>query len=200
MAVTVFGHCAISGEIGSGKTSVAKLLGHASGREVVHAGSILREAAAALGVTVLEANSIAEQDEDLDLAIDEILLKFGRSNSSLIFDSRMAWYILPSAFKVHLIVNPDVAAQRLVIGRASEVERYRSLEEARRCAEQRYQSERRRFDRRYGVDMALLSNYDLVVDTSDAEPNSVAVEIQAAWAARQPEYPLRGGPRVVQPF
>lgn len=191
-------HCAINGEIGSGKTSVAKILGQASGREIVSAGSILRDAAAALGVTALEVNRMAERDEELDTQIDRVLLELGTANTSLIFDSRVAWYILPSAFKVHLIVDPDIAARRLLAGRDSKVEKYRSVEEAKRSAEERYQSERRRFHRRHGIDIARLRNYDLVLDTSDAAPASIAAEIQTAWTARQAEYPLRVSPRRVR--
>ena len=105
MAAIMLDHCAINGDIGSGKTSVAKILGQASGREIVSAGSILRETAVALGITALEVNRIAEQDERLDIRIDQILLELGESKPSLIFDSRVAWYILPSVFKVHLIVD-----------------------------------------------------------------------------------------------
>lgn len=184
-------HCAINGEIGSGKSSVAKILGRASGRNIVNAGSILRETAAALGITALEANRMAERDERLDDRIDQVLLELGQTRSSLIFDSRVAWYILPSAFKVHLIVDPDIAARRLLAGRDSKVEKYRSVEEAKLAAEERYQSERRRFYQRHGIDIARLRNYDLVLDTSDAEPASIAAEIHIAWAARRAEYPLR---------
>ena len=115
--VTMLDHCAINGEIGSGKTSVAKILGQTVGREIVNAGSILRETRReVLGVTALEANRMAERDEKLDDHIDQVLLELGQSRSSLIFDSRVAWYILPSAFKVHLIVDPDIAASRLLAG------------------------------------------------------------------------------------
>jgi CMP/dCMP kinase len=198
MAADMLDHCAINGEIGSGKTSVAKILGQISGREIVSAGSILRETAAALGVSALEANRIAEWDEDVDTRIDQLLLDLGRSGSSLIFDSRVAWHILPSAFKVHLIVDPDIAARRLLAGRDSKVERYRSVEEAKRSAEERYQSERRRFYRRHGIDIAKLRNYDLVLDTSDAEPSCIAAEIRMAWTARRSECPLRVSPRRVR--
>jgi predicted cytidylate kinase len=198
MTIMMLDHCAINGEIGSGKTSVAKILGEASGRGIVNAGIILRETAAALGVTTLEANRIAERDEELDAQIDQIILDLGQSKSSLIFDSRMAWYILPSAFKVHLIVDPDVAARRLLVGRDSKVEKYRSVEEAKCAAEERYQSERQRFYHRHGIDIARLRNYDLVLDTSDAEPTSIAAEIQIAWATRRADYPLRVSPRRVR--
>lgn len=198
MAVTMLDHCAINGEIGSGKTSVAKILGQTVGREIVNAGSILRETAEALGVTALEANRMAERDEKLDDHIDRVLLELGQSRSSLIFDSRVAWYILPSAFKVHLIVDPDIAASRLLAGRDSKVERYQSVEEAKLAAEERYQSERRRFYQRHGIDITRLRNYDLVLDTSDAEPASIASEIHRAWATRRAEYPLRVSPRRVR--
>jgi hypothetical protein len=46
----------------------------------------------------------------------------------------------------------------------------------------------------------VLRNYDLVLDTSDAEPTSIAAEILGAWDARRAEFPLRVSPRRVRQF
>src|ERR1022692_2154526 len=199
MVVMMVCHFAINGEIGSGKTSVARRLAESSGRAMVNAGDIMRRMAAARGLTTLEANRVAEQEHAIDAQIDKILVDFERSGSSLIYDSRVAWYLMPTAFKVHLIVDPDIAARRLFSGRNSAVEAYRSIEEAKSSAEERYQSERQRFYCRYGIDISRLSNYDLVLDTSDASPGSVAAEIESAWAAQHAnECALRISPRRVR--
>jgi hypothetical protein len=70
-------------------------------------------------------------------------------------------------------------------GRFSAVERYRSVEDARTAAEARYASERSRFQLKYGVDISRLRNYDLIVDTSDADPHTISAAILRAMAKPQ---------------
>lgn len=188
-------HLAISGDIGSGKTSAAALLSRSSGRTLVSAGDILRKMAAERGITALEANYIAERDDTVDAEINAALVKLARSEPALIYDSRIAWYLVPEAFKVHLTVDPEVAATRLFAGRNSAVEAYESIEDARRSAQERHQSERQRFFRQLGVDISQVGNYELVLDTSELAPASVAAVIQSAWAMRHATMsPAQRGP------
>ena len=191
----MIGHLAINGDIGSGKTSAALLLSRSSGRTMVSAGDILRKMAAERGITTLEANYIAERDDTVDAQINAALVSLARSEVGLIYDSRIAWYLVPEAFKVHLTVDPGVAATRLFASRNSAVEAYESIEDARRSARQRYESERQRFFRQLGVDIAQPNNYDLVLDTTKVAPASVAAMIQSAWSARPTNRSLaRPGP------
>jgi cytidylate kinase len=81
---------------------------------------------------------------------------------------------------VHLITDPLVAARR-VLGRPDDpVENYRSVEEAVHELAGRSESERQRFLSRYGVDKTRLHNYDLVCDTTRAEPELVVARILEA--------------------
>jgi hypothetical protein len=68
--------------------------------------------------------------------------------------------------------------------RSSPTEQYDSTTHARDLAEERYQSERRRFLSTYGVDVFELRNYHLVVDTTTASveivTETVRREIEAA--------------------
>jgi len=181
MADVMTSHFALNGDIGSGKTSVATLLSRSCGRPVISAGDVLRKLAAERGITALEANYMAERDDSVDAEINRILVDHACSGSSLIYDSRIAWYLIPDSFKVHLTVDPEVAARRLQVGRASVVEAYLSVEDARQAIEKRYQSERRRFFRQHGVDITQHSHYDLVMDTSDMSADSVAAQLESAW-------------------
>lgn len=133
-------HLTISGDVGSGKSSVALLLSKRLGYCVIAAGDFLRSIAAARGLSTLEMNKLAEHDETLDEHINQMIVTHAQRKKAIIFDSRLAWHLIPSAFKIHLIVDSDVAAQRILRKRTAES--YRSLEEARIAAEQRYQSER----------------------------------------------------------
>jgi cytidylate kinase len=192
-------HIAINGEIGSGKTAVAQALSQILHLQVVRAGEMQRTMALSGGLTTLQMNKLAEKQTELDHEIDNLLAKLGGSNAGLIFDSRMAWHLVPSAFKIHLIVSPQVAAMRLLKRQPSAVENYRSIAEAASAAEERYQSERNRFAVMHGVDISRLKNYDLILDTSDASLRSVVNEIQLIIRhGAAPEQLLRVSARRVQ--
>jgi cytidylate kinase len=176
-------HVAISGDIGSGKTSVATLLSQLTRFTLVSAGEILRRMAAQRGITALEANRMAERDATIDTEINRILVDLGQSETRLIYDSRIAWHLVPGVFKVHLVVDPEVAARRLLADRDSAVEAYKSVEEAKRAAAARYACERRRFHHDHGVDIAQQRNYHLVLDTSETSCAEIATKIRSIWLA-----------------
>ena len=188
-------HLTISGDVGSGKSSVALLLSKHLGHSVIAAGDVLRSMAASRGLSTLEMNKLAEHDEALDEQINQMLVSYSQRKKAVIFDSRLAWYLIPSAFKIHLVVDSDVAAQRILRKRTAES--YSSVEEARFAAEQRYQSERERFMRANRVDVSRLENYDLVLETSDADPQYIATEIMVCMANRSLPCHLRVSPRRV---
>jgi CMP/dCMP kinase len=175
-------HITISGDIGSGKSSVAQGLSRAFGYRLASVGQLQRTMAATSGLTTLEANRLAEEVPQLDDLIDEEIVELGRGSTQTIFDSRMAWHLVPSAFKVHLIVDPAVAASRIYRHRVSRTESYGSPADAEAAAEDRFRSERKRFAARFGVDISQLRNYDLVIDTSDVSLDAVATEIRAAFS------------------
>jgi hypothetical protein len=74
-------------------------------------------------------------------------------------------------------VAPEVGATRIAGSRTSATESYATVQEAQRAIEGRATSERQRFLTRYGVDIARLRNYDLVIDTTHATAAEVAAKI-----------------------
>jgi hypothetical protein len=88
------------------------------------------------------------------------------------------------AFKIHLITDPIVAALRVLARPANDVERYASLEEATERLHSRSESERVRFITRYGADKHRLRNYDLICDTTAADPGEVIEHSVAAFEGR----------------
>ena len=172
-------HIAISGELGSGKSVVAAALAERLDAEVVSTGAIHRRIAASRGESALETNLAAESDEEIDRRIDGELVRRGREQDTIVFDSRMAWHFVPDALKVHLVVDPAVGATRMLGRSPTDVERYGSVEEAAARAEDRHASEQRRFLGKYDVDIDRLRNYDVVVDTSEATVVEVAEWVRA---------------------
>jgi len=174
---------ALSGELGSGKSSVAERLARALGARWVSTGEAQRQIAEQRGISTLELNRQAETDPTIDEEIDSVFRSLASVREPLVVDSRLAWHFLPGAFKVHLVVDPVEAASRVLRRTGSRAERYDSIPEALSRIGDRVESEQRRFRVVYGIDIFRLRNYDLVVDTTQAAPAEVADRVLASFSA-----------------
>jgi cytidylate kinase len=177
-AVTV--RLAVSGELGSGKSTVARLLADRLGLRYVSTGAMQRAMAESLSMSTLDANKLAETDASIDDRIDQALADMGQEDVATVFDSRLAWWFVPHAFKVHLVVDATEGARRALSRGPTAAEHYDSLADALVAIEERFTSERTRFLDKYKIDIARLRNYDLVVDTTDAPAEAVADVVAAA--------------------
>lgn len=167
----------VSGELGSGKSTVARLLSEKLGVPLTSTGAMQREIAARRGMSTLELNRQAEQEQSLDHQIDAVTREIGVRNTPCIVDSRMAWKFIPSALKVFLTVDEVVAAQRVMSGARvaeSHTEDLRSAIEANRA---RRQSEIRRFTQLYNVVPTDWDHFDLVVNSTALSPEEVCSAI-----------------------
>jgi CMP/dCMP kinase len=170
---------AVSGDLGSGKSTVSALLADRLGIERVSMGDLHRAIASARGVSAYQLNVQSERDESIDDQIDGLQAEMAKSGRRLVIDSRLGWHFFADAFKIHLIVDPLVGADRVMARPATAVEKYSDRTEAAAALRARSDSERTRFLRRYGVDKARLRNYDLVCDTSRATPEDIADAVLA---------------------
>jgi predicted cytidylate kinase len=179
---------AINGSLGSGKTTVGRMLSEKLGWDYHSTGSVQRNIAQAMGLSTLELNHIAEKDRSIDERIDSIFKSLA-AQDDVIVDSRMAWHFLPESFRVRLIVSPEEAADRVLRDTARDAEKYSSSLVAIRDIEARTLSEKRRFQNTYGVDVTDLANYDLVIDTEFLPPETVVALVVASfvyWLNRLP--------------
>lgn len=158
----------INGQLGSGKSEVCRILKEEYGFELFHTGRIQREYAAELGISTLELNERCRTDDRYDKIIDGRLKEYSEAmrGKNVVFDSRMAWHFVDDALKVHLLVNPRVAAERVYGGRVTKEEKYSSVEEAMNALVERRRLENDRYNMLYNVHMFDYRNYDLVLDTS----------------------------------
>jgi len=173
----------VTGDIGSGKSAVCRLLSEATGFAVYSTGAMQREIAARRGMSTLELNRYSETHPEIDEEIDAWSAALGRRAESLIVDSRIAWHFVPCSFKVYLTVEPRIAAERILGDGRRQGERYADVDEAMRDIRRRRESEIERFRDTYGLDLGDLTQFDLVVDTTTLAPREVAVRVLEAFRA-----------------
>lgn len=170
-------HITLTGNLGSGKSTLSKILEEEYGYEIFSTGKVIRKIAEEHGLSVLEMNELMNKDPKYDHEIDDTTARISRENpdKSILFDSRLAWHFVDRSFKVFLSVSLDVAAKR-VAGDASrgEVEHYASLEEAKENLKKRAQTEDIRYKDLYHIEYFDYSNYNLVLDSTDCAPDILA--------------------------
>lgn len=163
---------AISGDLGSGKSTVGKLIENRDGFKYHSGGMIYRGLAEKYNMTPAEFASYAEEHPEIDKEIDGELVKLSDVDSNMVIDSRMAWHFVENSFKIHLLTDAKVAAERIVAENRGK-EQYSSIDEAVEKIKQRKDSENKRYLEKYNVDVNDLGNYHLVVDTTDVLPEEI---------------------------
>ena len=160
-------HITLTGNLGSGKSTLSKILESQYGYEIFSTGKVIRQIASDHGVSVLEMNKLMEKDHKYDHEIDDTTARISRENpnKNILFDSRLAWNFVEKSFKVFLSVSLDVAAVR-VSGDLTRggVENYASLEEAKRQLKERAEAEDKRYKEIYNIEYFNMSNYNLILD------------------------------------
>lgn len=170
----------ITGDLGSGKSTVAGMLAAKYGVEHVTLGSIQRAKAAEFGMTTCEFNKFIEGKPEYDKLFDDYQKAYENKDGGLILDSRLGFFFVPSTFSFYLSADPVEAAKRIIAaGRNNE--KYASLEEAITKISERRNSERLRFKQFYGVDILDMNNYDCVIDTTYMKVEEVMQKMIEAY-------------------
>ena len=164
----------IAGDIGSGKTTVARTVAERLRVEPLSTGGIQRQLAMARGITTLELNRLAETDGSIDEEIDNYLKRLPAGD--LVVESRMAWHFVPYTRNIFLYIVRHKAAQRILVANRND-EVYQNLGDATTYIARRRQSEVLRFEKYYSVNIDDLRNYDLLIDTSFRSPGEIAHNI-----------------------
>jgi cytidylate kinase len=153
----------ITGDLGSGKSTVAKVLAKELNYSFFSTGDAFRELGASKGLDVLELSELAKTDESIDKYLDDQLINFKDDN--YVVDSRLAWHFIKNSFKIYLKAEKSIAAER-ILNANRESEKYKTKEEAIQSIIIRSEEECERYKSRYNVNLRDFSNYDLVLDSS----------------------------------
>ena len=174
----------LAGDLGSGKSTVSKIIIDRLGAEYYSTGSAVRAIAEKRGMTVTELNIYMETHPEIDTEIDDGLVALSDVDKLMIIDSRMAWHFTRGTFKVYLSTDIETSALRIMNANRTG-EHAATLEETILQTAERRDSEKKRYFTQYGVNIKDLSNYDLVVDTTVATPEQVAECIVTSFEAWQ---------------
>lgn len=169
-------HITITGNLGSGKSTVARLISEKYNFEVYSTGKVQRELAKQMNLSTLELNQLMMSDRKYDNMIDDETARISRENKdkNIIFDSRLAWHFVEFSFKVFVTVNLDVAAYRIMNDQRGSVERYSSIEEAKALLAERANTERIRYKDIYNLNYMDFTNYNLIIDGTYCDPDTIA--------------------------
>lgn len=138
------------------------------------------------GLSLAEYNKRANDDHALDEVVDEKLRQL-RTKKDIVVDSRLGFYWIPESFKVYLDLDMEVATVRIFTdaaknkGRSGTGEAQGSLASVTNEVRARMEDERRRFRAMYHVDPYDLAHFDLIVDTSRHNPQTVALTIYDSY-------------------
>ncbi|MDR0815071.1 MAG: cytidylate kinase family protein [Bacteroidales bacterium] len=163
----------ITGDLGSGKSTVSDILCKELKYGYVYTGAIQRKIAEKYGMTTTELNKYAETHPEIDEEIDSTFRSLNDA-TDLIVDSRLAWFFIPKSFKLFLKTNLMVAADRICKDKQRKNESYLSVDEAAKQMTERKTSENKRYMELYGADCTNMRLFDLIVDTSFISPAKVA--------------------------
>lgn len=194
----------ISGKPGSGKSSTADKVAELLGYTRHSSGDMVRHVLSKHHMTLEEYNAKAMNDHDLDAEVDEQLRAL-REKKDIVVDSRLGFYWIPESFKVYLDLDLEIATARIFKDSVSNsmrgaVEfRSNSLSDVAKQVRERMLTEQGRFRQLYGVDPYDKSHFDLVIDTSRQNPQSVAIAVfdtyrewldSEVWEPQHNEVPL----------
>lgn len=168
----------LSGMLGSGKSTVGKMLSHLLDYEYYSTGSVQRKIAAERGITTLELNKLSMTDPTVDEQIDGVFKTLVHEDKNFIVDSRLAFFFIPSSFKIKLNIDTKLAAERIFNDKSRTEERkYASVEDAENDLISRRKLEVERFKNVYNVDIDNDLNFDYVIDVTNLSPEEVCQKI-----------------------
>lgn len=177
----------IAGKPGSGKSTTARLLAEELGYDRFSSGDLFRAIAKERGVDINTINQLAETEREIDHAVDERLRQIGTHDDCLVIDSRMAWHWMPQSFRVYLDLDLEAAAARIIAHMDPERRAVEHVPEEpadyAALLEARLASEIKRYQNLYQVNPYDPENYDLVINTADCEPATVAATVREQFQA-----------------
>ena len=173
----------ISGPPGSGKSTAAASLAEAFQLDHISGGDIFRQLAAERGMSPVEFNELAEDDENIDRDLDRRLRSIATDEEDVLLESRLAGWLAAEHADLRVWLDAPFAVRctRIADRECKSVERVR--DETRR----RETSEAKRYEEYYNIDICDLSIYDLSYNTARWSPEGILGMLTTAIDSYDPD-------------
>lgn len=158
----------VAGPHGSGRTTQATRLAERFGLRYVSTGTLFRERASQLGVSLEEMTRIAMGDDSFDRYLDDRAKQETRKGGVVLDATLSGWVAEKPDIRVYLTAPLDVRVRRIADREG------RGVEEVEKETRLREGAEAERFRRYYGFDVSDLTIYDVVLNTALADADGVA--------------------------
>lgn len=172
----------ISGNAGSGKSTVSKIIAEKLNLKRYYIGGIRRETARKKGMTLEEYNQLGEKDPSTDKEIDDYQRDLGLNEDNFIIEGRTSYHFIPNSIKIFVKVSNEVGAERIWKDLLKNADvrneaKVSSIDELKKSLVNRQKSDEFRYQKYYKINPFDESNYDLVIDTSNMTVSQVALKI-----------------------
>ena len=172
----------ISGPPGSGKTTLAEAISEKFALELVLTGQIFREMAEERGMELAEFGRYAEEHPEVDIELDNLVIKRikdgMKDGKDMLLEGRLAGFMLHRAgipsFKIYVTASPEVRAGRIQKREGG------SVDEIMEPMMEREACERERYMNVYSFDTNDMGIYDMVIDSSNMDVETVVKEAAKA--------------------
>jgi cytidylate kinase len=158
----------VAGPHGAGRTTQAKRLAGAFKLRYVSTGTLFRERAQQLRVSLEEMTRIAAGDDSFDRFLDDRAKQETRKGKIVLDATLSGWVAEDPDIRIYLTAPLDVRILRI-----SEREG-RDVNEVEKETRLREETEAERFRRYYAYDVADLTIYDVVLNTALVDADGVA--------------------------
>ena len=93
----------ISGQAGSGKSTVASLVSKALHFKHYSIGDMRRKMAEERGLTLTQLNKLGETQDFTDREVDDFQRRIGQEEDDFAIDGRTSWYFIPHSIAIYLL-------------------------------------------------------------------------------------------------
>lgn len=169
----------VGGLPGTGTSTLCKLISPALHLPYVYAGQLFRNEAAARNMSLAEFGALCETDPSVDKALDAKQVKLLQGKPVLLEGRLSGWLAAQNnvpALKVWVTCEETERIRRI-----TERDGGNADDQAKKTLE-REASERARYQSYYGIDLADLSPYDLVLNSTKLTPDELASQVIAAYS------------------
>ncbi len=172
----------ITGDSGSGKSTMGQKLEKELGFKRYYIGQIRRDAAKEKGMTLEEYNTYGETHPETDLEVDKYQKNLGQTEDDFIIEGRTSWFLIPQSLKIYIKVDPREGARRIFSDLQEENVRNEgknldSVEDVLKSNKERAKSDDLRYKKYYQKDCFDEKNFDFVIDSTNLTRNEVLEQI-----------------------